>query len=612
LVRLDWASTEDGTHILTVGVANLVFFFAQMSQNVAQQNVTIMAEEQQTRRPMLRRNSSIAASLGKPLNSPTHWVCIRYVDLESFDGLPPIPTILSWVRDGLLVVGMPSEMRVYNQWNFRPIKQGPTKEVAQKTAPVKSIKVMGIRPVASASNLSASRSQLRLDQVIKLSASKSPVELKVDSKSENGCDTDNGVLQLMVEEGLFEAVRLASPILPQYHPQQLIKMLNAGKTKRVKAILLHILRALRQQQVTMKNPLSRAASIRRFNTSFSADDSTNFQESGTSTGLNKQRSVIEDTDLEYQELDGIPPLPLHVLVSVDNATSGNEKAANIDNNKAEVYDSLFKEGESDEDLDEVLDDLQQGDTRSFRSRHSSIASDSQPISTTFTSRHNQILSELLGHTHLPGLSSVDQMHLLAMSSTLSHFSSDVIDKLTQANATFHQNQSTNVIESSASGYAASGGLGIETVDECGLRFLMAMKQHDYLLRHMPQQRQRLRSRGMPTSQIVWAFHSDAETELLNALPCCQKNQENWEDLRAYGVAWWVRNTTTLRVCIEKVAKAAFQQSQQPMDAALYYLALRKKNVLTHLFKTVGDNVKSEFFRENFEEEKWKKAAQKVR
>jgi hypothetical protein len=92
LVRLDWASTEDGTHILTVGVANLVFFFAQMSQNVAQQNVTIMAEEQQSRRPTLRRDSSIAASFANPLRSLTRWVCIRYIDLESIDGLAPIPT----------------------------------------------------------------------------------------------------------------------------------------------------------------------------------------------------------------------------------------------------------------------------------------------------------------------------------------------------------------------------------------------------------------------------------------------------------------------------------------------------------------------------------------
>lgn len=59
---------------------------------------------------------------------------------------------------------------------------------------------------------------------------------------------------------------------------------------------------------------------------------------------------------------------------------------------------------------------------------------------------------------------------------------------------FQPNQQASLVDSSASGYAASGGLGIETVDECGLRFLMAMKQHEYLLKHMPLQKQRLRSR----------------------------------------------------------------------------------------------------------------------
>jgi hypothetical protein len=151
----------------------------------------------------------------------------------------------------------------------------------------------------------------------------------------------------------------------------------------------------------MKNPLSRAASVRRFNTSFNAEDSNNFQES-TAT-MNKQRSIIEDDDLEYQELDGIPPLPLHALMGVDNVIIGNEKAANIDGGaKSEVYDSLFKEGESDEDLDEVLERFQRGETRSNRSRHSSTTSETQAIPCTFTSRHNQMLSELLGHTHLPG------------------------------------------------------------------------------------------------------------------------------------------------------------------------------------------------------------------
>lgn len=53
------------------------------------------------------------------------------------------------------------------------------------------------------------------------------------------------VLDALSGEGLFEAARLSSPILPQYHPKQLIVLLNAGKTKRVKAILLHVLTALK-------------------------------------------------------------------------------------------------------------------------------------------------------------------------------------------------------------------------------------------------------------------------------------------------------------------------------------------------------------------------------
>ena len=42
-----------------------------------------------------------------------------------------------------------------------------------------------------------------------------------------------------------------------------------------------------------------------------------------------------------------------------------------------------------------------------------------------------------------------------------------------------------VISSRTGGGYATAGAGIESVDECGLRFLMAMKQHEYLLRCLP-------------------------------------------------------------------------------------------------------------------------------
>lgn len=60
----------------------------------------------------------------------------------------------------------------------------------------------------------------------------------------------------------------------------------------------------------------------------------------------------------------------------------------------------------------------------------------------------------------------------------------------------------------------------------------------------------------------------------------------------------------------QVAKAAFQAQSDPMDAALYYLAMKKKNLLTHLYKTAKDTKMTDFFSQDFAQEKWKKAALK--
>jgi hypothetical protein len=44
------------------------------------------------------------------------WICVRVLTLPS-DGLTTIP-VLGWLREGSLIVGLNSEMRVYNQWNL--------------------------------------------------------------------------------------------------------------------------------------------------------------------------------------------------------------------------------------------------------------------------------------------------------------------------------------------------------------------------------------------------------------------------------------------------------------------------------------------------------------
>ncbi|KTF75408.1 hypothetical protein cypCar_00029674, partial [Cyprinus carpio] len=87
-----------------------------------------------------------------------------------------------------------------------------------------------------------------------------------------------------------------------------------------------------------------------------------------------------------------------------------------------------------------------------------------------------------------------------------------------------------------------------------------------------------------TCHFAWAFHSEAEEEMLNLIPAMQRGDPQWSELRAVGVGWWIRNINTLRRIVEKVAKAAFQRHNDPLDAALFYLAMKKKAVLWGLFR----------------------------
>lgn len=43
---------------------------------------------------------------------------LEKLSLTTADGLAPLPMQVSWVRDGILVVGMDNEMHVYSQWHI--------------------------------------------------------------------------------------------------------------------------------------------------------------------------------------------------------------------------------------------------------------------------------------------------------------------------------------------------------------------------------------------------------------------------------------------------------------------------------------------------------------
>ena len=51
-------------------------------------------------------------------------------------------------------------------------------------------------------------------------------------------------MSLLPDFGLFEASHMACPVLPQYHPKQLMELLRSGKIRWVKAILAHLMRCI--------------------------------------------------------------------------------------------------------------------------------------------------------------------------------------------------------------------------------------------------------------------------------------------------------------------------------------------------------------------------------
>ena len=253
-----------------------------------------------------------------------------------------------------------------------------------------------------------------------------------------------------------------------------------------------------------------------------------------------------------------------------------------------------------------LDDLLEDDTETPRrfDRRSSVP-ERQYLS-HFGPRQGQLLSRLLTHTHLPGLSSLDQMHLLALADTVSTCNTDFAERFAIDAA------KTAIAKENLTGNPGdSENVSTDSLDDCGLRFLLAMKHFSYLLRCLPlAQRTQFQKQGVGTLNIVWAFHSESEEELLNLIPNYTKGQIKWSTLRELGAGWWIRNQTLLKSCVEKLAKAAFQAKQDPLDAAIYYIAMKKKSVVWGLFRNKRDDKMTAFFQNNFAEDRWRKAALK--
>nr|CAI5817941.1 unnamed protein product [Callosobruchus analis] len=555
IVQLDWVSNEDGSHILTVACGSKIMLYTPLSTDLAQANVKAMKESLNNYRPILRKASSLAQPL---FVDDFKWMTLRKIELQTADGLPALPMQISWVRDGILVVGMDSEMHVYTQWK----PQNPNIQQIDSSDNGRDVDFRTL----------TQENQRKLAAVPTLGRISS-VNLQILDRKRN----KEPNIDYMPDYGLFEASRIACPVLPQYHPKQLMELLNSGKIRWVKAILAHLVKCIGGNQEPPEEVQGWARS-RTLSMSYTA-------------GSPEHRASIGEIALDYDEINNIPPLPLWTLLAADKESSGQQE-------EKKDYNELFDNNViMEESLDNLLDD------NDVSSRNERRSSERNVSITHFTPKQGRVLSRLLTHMHLPGLSSLDQMHLLALADTVSTCNTDLAERF--------------AIDAAKSAMVKENLMGqteemmTENLDDCGLRFLLAMKHYGYLLRCLPlAQRNQFQKKGVGSNNLAWAFHSESQDELLNLIPSYAKGKPTWPQLRELGVGWWIRNLTLLKQCVQVLAKAAYQANEDPMDAALYYLALNKKSLLWGLYRSKRDDRMTSFFSNNFSEDRWRKAALK--
>uniref|UniRef100_A0A665V3P3 Dmx-like 2 n=1 Tax=Echeneis naucrates TaxID=173247 RepID=A0A665V3P3_ECHNA len=528
-VHLDWLSKEDGSHILTVGVGSNILMYGRISG---------MVNEQTSSKEGV---AVITLPLGGSIKQGTRsrWILLRYVDLvSSVDGTPSLPVSLSWVRDGILVVGMDCEMHVYAQWH-------QDKKLCE----------------GEEGNLSSTDIAAGL-----ITGAPSVFEGRARSKSVfEGSPAVDEALRApagLQEGGLFEAAHSLSPTLPQYHPTQLLELMDLGKVRRAKAILAHLVKCIAGEVAVVRDVEAGEGGARR-----------HLSRTISVTGSTAKDTIVAGRDggRDYTEINSIPPLPLYALMLADLDTS---------------YKAAEETAKGTKVADVTTDDFVNFATDKPEKK-SRVINLSQYGPTYFGPEHAQVLSSHLMHSSLPGLTRLEQMFLVALADTVATTSAEVTSSTDQQ---------------------YTGG---EALDECGLRYLLAMRLHTCLLTSLPPlYRMQLVHQGLSTCHFAWAFHSEAEEELLNMIPAMQRGDPQWSELRAVGVGWWIRNINTLRKMVEKLGKAAFQRHNDPLDAALFYLAMKKKAVLWGLFRSQHDEKMTQFFKNNFSEDRWRKAALK--
>ncbi|KAJ3123058.1 regulator of (H+)-ATPase in vacuolar membrane [Nowakowskiella sp. JEL0407] len=197
---------------------------------------------------------------------------------------------------------------------------------------------------------------------------------------------------------------------------------------------------------------------------------------------------------------------------------------------------------------------------------------------TFSQKQAEFLSDQLTRTSLPHISNADQLRLLAL-----------IDTVIQL-----QSQR-------------------RSLDENGARYLLAMRLFLFSQKVFPPYS---RPTSLSTRDIAWAVYCESQDNLLDLCNQSFNGKMVWSDARALGMGYWITNVEVLKKQVEVIARTTYmgKDDKDPIECSLWYLAMRKKNVLLGLWRLAQNHPEQpmmvKFLANDFSEERWQKAALK--
>ncbi|KTW32865.1 hypothetical protein PNEG_04325 [Pneumocystis murina B123] len=146
-----------------------------------------------------------------------------------------------------------------------------------------------------------------------------------------------------------------------------------------------------------------------------------------------------------------------------------------------------------------------------------------------------------------------------------------------------------------------------SIDTNGIRYYLFFLKNLYLFNN--------EKVNISMKEAIWAFHSDSQETLLQLIN--QEYEKNFTYIQIHSsyCFFWLKDRKNLKLQMETLAyKKYLINDKNPEFCSLFYIALRKKNILLNLWKMAtghsNQKIMINFLSNDFSETRWKIAAQK--